>query len=44
MSVDYMRKHQWTITPKGRRYRKTYIDIHNNVHRSNQIERFKKED
>jgi hypothetical protein len=25
MSVDYTRKHQWTITPKGNRYMKTYI-------------------
>jgi hypothetical protein len=23
MSVDYTRKHQWTITPKGNKYRKT---------------------
>jgi hypothetical protein len=25
MSFDYTRKHQWTITPKGRWYMKTYI-------------------
>jgi len=25
MSVDYTRKHQWKITPKGNRYMKTYI-------------------
>jgi hypothetical protein len=33
MSVDYTRKHQWTITPKGRRYMKTYIDLHINMHK-----------
>jgi hypothetical protein len=26
MSVDYTRKNQWTITIKGRRYRKICID------------------
>jgi hypothetical protein len=38
-----MRKHQWTITTKGRRYKKTYIDLHNNVQTSHQRDRFRKE-
>jgi hypothetical protein len=42
MSVDYTRKHQWKITPKGSRYRKTYIDLHRNMQRSHQRERFQK--
>jgi hypothetical protein len=25
MSVDYTRNRQWTINPKGSRYKKTYI-------------------
>jgi hypothetical protein len=31
MLVDYTRKHQWKITPKGSMYRKTYIDLHINM-------------
>jgi hypothetical protein len=40
MSVDYTRKHQWTITPKGSRYRKTYIVLHDILQRS-QRKRFR---
>jgi len=44
ISVDYSRKHKWIINPKGNRYRKIYIYLHNNVKIIHQRDNFINED